>query len=869
MVDLEQGFSVHGPAHGRAKSRELTTAAIMSQMGLVGSSTDGTASDDGIELDDEHYSPPRGYHSALPSPTTSKTAARKNSGGMGFDSRQRDGFDGQRNAEKQQRRRLTPRAAYGWLHEQSGYIFLLVVTLAFVRAGLHAATPASERPSYSSSFTSTAKSWIPSLSNNADSDSLTTHPIPALMDAAARRYRNKLAHQSKTLPAAVAEYKRRYKRAPPRGFERWYAFAVRNNFVMVDEFDSVEEDLKPFWGLEGRELRRRAALDSGRGGEDGQGEGMGGCGGERESGGFQGDADKLPEMDFPINAKAEGRVVVPWEHAKYPNATAEDSFDTSTFRPDYRGEGSVWDSWRRTCAAGSPARRMYSSIGPGWAGHSASATPGGVLGKAYEWRMRGGSGNATSASVSGSDTDTKHLLRAGSGLEFVSGTGANAGTDFCQEPGARYEQGHFFSDWRVLPALLPVFSPARAAGFADIRIPSHYYYGGTKRYTYAWDAINLEQGLVDPMEIPWSQKYDAVFWRGASTGGGSSPRGFGEGYQRHRFLRMSSVGVVPGTLADAQRTTAVTFALPPVAVPRSSSNSDSSTADTDTDVDTDNRNANASADSDLQYTYQHKYKTVGVPLSALNADIMDAAFTKAVVPFGSTHRLGDSVELGVAWGYKYLLDLDGMGYSGRFMAFLASDSVPVKATVYDEYFSGWIEPWVHYIPLSTAYSEIYNIVSYFSGPPPSVLRAANLSVSEFKAASGSPHSAAETEKRRALGNSRGKGSSGSAERDAPQKKNNDANNKNTQRNNANAQMNNKNHEAGNTTEAQNIPPPPPPPRSPAQDEADARLRRIARAGKQWKQTVGRKVDMEVYVYRLALEWARLWSDDREAMSSHG
>ncbi|KAJ7475275.1 hypothetical protein B0H11DRAFT_2235902 [Mycena galericulata] len=32
-------------------------------------------------------------------------------------------------------------------------------------------------------------------------------------------------------------------------------------------------------------------------------------------------------------------------------------------------------------------------------------------------------------------------------------------------------------------------------------------------------------------------------------------------------------------------------------------------------------------------------------------------------------------------GYKYLLDLDGTGYSGRFLAFLASDSVPVKATV--------------------------------------------------------------------------------------------------------------------------------------------------------------------------------------------
>lgn len=30
-------------------------------------------------------------------------------------------------------------------------------------------------------------------------------------------------------------------------------------------------------------------------------------------------------MDFPINAKAEGRVLVPWEHRKYPNSTEQDS----------------------------------------------------------------------------------------------------------------------------------------------------------------------------------------------------------------------------------------------------------------------------------------------------------------------------------------------------------------------------------------------------------------------------------------------------------------------------------------------------------------------------------------------------------------
>jgi hypothetical protein len=64
---------------------------------------------------------------------------------------------------------------------------------------------------------------------------------------------------------------------------------------------------------------------------------------------------------------------------------------------------------------------------------------------------------------------------------------------------------------------------------------------------------------------------------------------------------------------------------------------------------------------------------------------------------------------------------------------------------------------------------------------------------------------------------------------------------------------------------------------------DRALRRIARAGKQWRRTAARAVDMEgvcltlhvrqlqdadaptAYVYRLCLEYARLWADDRAAM----
>ena len=123
---------------------------------------------------------------------------------------------------------------------------------------------------------------------------------------------------------------------------------------------------------------------------------------------------------------------------------------------------------------------------------------------------------------------------------------------------------------------------------------------------------------------------------------------------------------------------------------------------------------------------------------------------------------------------------------------------------------------LHYIPLSNSYQEIYNIHAFFSGATETTLRAANSTTLELP-----------SEERRPI-------------------------------------------------------------------NGDRRLRRIARAGKQWRRTFGRKEDMEgelsrspnrpprlsfnvliacdfvvtftAYMYRMCLEYARLWADDREAMS---
>ena len=97
-----------------------------------------------------------------------------------------------------------------------------------------------------------------------------------------------------------------------------------------------------------------------------------------------------------------------------------------------------------------------------------------------------------------------------------------------------------------------------------------------------------------------------------------------------------------------------------------------------------------------------RYISATLPVSLLNDEIMDVGFTSttgsANYPGGlealtSSHRFADPVPLGGNWRYKYLADFDGMGYSARYLALLASDSAVIKSTVYKEYFEDWIQPW--------------------------------------------------------------------------------------------------------------------------------------------------------------------------------
>ncbi|TKY88441.1 hypothetical protein EX895_002793 [Sporisorium graminicola] len=86
-----------------------------------------------------------------------------------------------------------------------------------------------------------------------------THRIACKVQHAAELAEQLVSRQSRTPQDAVLVYKRRYRRAPPRGFEAWVKLALKHNATIIDDYDQIEVDISAFRqaGLVGDKLKRR------------------------------------------------------------------------------------------------------------------------------------------------------------------------------------------------------------------------------------------------------------------------------------------------------------------------------------------------------------------------------------------------------------------------------------------------------------------------------------------------------------------------------------------------------------------------------------------------------------------------------------
>jgi len=234
-------------------------------------------------------------------------------------------------------------------------------------------------------------------------------------------------------------------------------------------------------------------------------------------------------------------------------------------------------------------------------------------------------------------------------------------TDICSSPSFRDSYGFFAgaNAFNVVHDLFPIFSQSKISSFQDIVYPSPWYWYNKVPYQEADD-------------VEWHEKEDKLYWRGSTTGGYSRNGGWRNQHRQHFVQKINSA---EQTLIMANSGTAEKASWLPKAAFR----------------------------PDFQDIFDVKFSHIG------QCDPGDCAAQKEFFPLAPYDSQKD------AWKKKYLLDIDGNAFSGRFYAFLKSKSLVYKLSIFREWHAEFVRPWVHYVPLSLRGDEWLEGVRWFAG----------------------------------------------------------------------------------------------------------------------------------------------------------
>ncbi|KAF2102154.1 hypothetical protein NA57DRAFT_64729 [Rhizodiscina lignyota] len=463
--------------------------------------------------------------------------------------------------------------------------------------------------------------------------------------------------QSSNLHEAVEEYRRRYGIHPPPKFDVWYEFAKSKGIVLIDEFDTIHDNLLPFWAFTPGTIRARLteALGYDENGllnlfiRDGHVTMIeGGTDWIRKAlvGMIEGFVEHLPDMDIAFNIHDEPRVVVPhselshmvhiaktkWMPAANSNASPRNSFSSrpkdmndgksykefSTTRFNKFSHQATWSHSRLSCPPESPARDF------------------------------------TEQSV---DNLTSYALGDPGFIYNITGF-----SDICNSPSLRESYGFFDRPNMFITTqdLIPVFSQSKLSSFQDILYPSPWYWANKVEYKENNDML-------------WEQKESKLYWRGSTTGGYSRSGGWRRHHRQRCVQKINSPN--------------------------------------DANIMANRGVEDGVADWRMEKVSRADFtRSIDVHFSSVGQ--CDAGDCHAQKEF---FRVVDHAEQQNAWGFKYLLDMDGNAFSGRFYAFLKSHSLVYKVALFREWHADWLTPWLHYVPLSLRGDEWLESVRYFAG----------------------------------------------------------------------------------------------------------------------------------------------------------
>lgn len=506
------------------------------------------------------------------------------------------------------------------------------------------------------------------------------HPILPLLTNARTSWSKKLTSQSSTFDRATKAYKARYGMTPPPGFDKWFAFATQGrNHSLVDEYDQLMQDLKPYRSLSPQEIRRRTAelaqvpgisIVSIRNGvaqvHSKSGKWAPALAFQQMIGAFVRD---LPDMDIAVNERPEGRVLPRMQKrvsmADYglegmsePAINMSDPMITphlKGFTPEWKHDGSIWESYRRSCPPDSAARRLIETV--------RSAETNGAL------VVQGRSNSKSETTRRKQSPQAWPTTR-----EMTFSSDLDASFDVCDAPSLHTLHSAFFSDQRSIDYLYPVFSPSKPPGYADILIPSHHYWSPSSEFTYEWE---MQRGRTKtPSDLNWDIKKSTAYWRGKVTRGADTPPGHGASFQKQRLVKMTNQASmeVPRVLVAFDENTA---GLNSISSPAGIVN-----------------------------------KVTSDIAMACDPSLGECSYLRSL-----GYRVEPPAPLSDAWKHKFVLDIDEIGFSPRFLALMESKSAVIKSSIQREFWRGWIQPWKHFIPLSSSYSELYNLQTFFTGFP--------------------------------------------------------------------------------------------------------------------------------------------------------
>lgn len=482
------------------------------------------------------------------------------------------------------------------------------------------------------------------------------HPIHVLITQAEEQFQVLRARQSKSLKEAVVEYRRRYGLPPPPHFDKWYSFAVQRGVELIDEYDTIYHSLLPFWALEPSVIRERT----------------------RESIGFDNALIAVLIRNGKVTKIEGGGDMYKWHREATPTMLKH----FINYLPDMDLAFNIHDEPRvvvphdkLSWLVGRAKDELRSQFNKSSLRNSFSARPTdlgeGNRIKEYKttrfnrfahqptWsdsRLSCGLDSPVRACLNDSCPDNVAAY-TDLPLGFIRNT--TAFSDICNSPSMERSFGFFDrpNAFDVTHELFPIFSQSKVSSFQDIVYPSPWYYMGRVRYD-------------EERDMDWEAKIPSLYWRGSTTGGFSRDGGWRRQHRQRFLQKIDPLG--QGKMLEFDNST-----RPGLWYERQVKM------------------------QDVAHYFDVKFTYIG------QCDPGDCDAQREY--FGVV----DPVNMFDAFGSKFLLDIDGNAFSGRYYAWLLSKSLVYKLAVFREWHDEWLRPWVHYVPLGLQGDEYLESLRYF------------------------------------------------------------------------------------------------------------------------------------------------------------